>query len=180
MCQILKHSAPSFTNHQHHSAIFISGIHRAVPLPHPHLILFLSSVKYNTWISEMQFNMQWGGTDVYISIAITQITAQNISITPCVSFQTNPFSQKGNHYSSTFHCDKFIALVPALASRNKILWPLAHLWWFHVPLEFESIFFWNFILKTCNFSLSFFPFAVIRGGKSFSHPSTLEGKLWPT
>lgn len=114
--------------------------------------------------------MQWGGTDVYTSIAITQITAQNISNTPCVSFQTNPFSQKGNHYSSTSHCDKFIAFVPALVSRNKILWPLAHLWWFHVPLEFESTFFWSFILKTCNFSLSLLSLSCYQGRKIFLTP----------
>lgn len=39
---------------------------------------------------------------------------------------------------------------------------LGHLWWFHVPLEFESTFFWSFILKTRTLVYLFFPFPVIR------------------
>lgn len=142
-CQILKLSVPSFTNHQHHSAIFVSGIH---PLPRFPFLLNCE-MQYTDLRNTVQYAVRWDRCIHQYSHHPDHNTEHMYYPWkfPCVSFQTNLSARKETTICVPLIVDKFIALGPALVSRNKILWPLAHLWWFHVPLEFESTFFWSFI-----------------------------------
>lgn len=128
--------------------------------------------------------------DAYTYIANTQTITQNIFITP-ENFPVLPSNQiPSTRKETTIRvsiivgnlCCPFACLYPdyALVSRNKMLWPLAHLWWFHTTLEFKSTFFFKALLKTnkqTNTLLVYSFSTLLLPGKkkSFSYPST----LWP-
>lgn len=90
-----------------------------------------------------------------------------------------PFSQKGNHYSSTSHCDKFYCFCACTCLWNKNFVTLGSPMMISRPSEFESTFFWSFILKTCNFSLSFFSLSCYQGRKIFLTPCYIVTRWLP-
>lgn len=130
--------------------------------------------------------------DAYTYIANTQTIIQNIFITP-ENFPVLPSNQiPSTRKETTIRvsiivgnlCCPFACLYPdyALVSRNKMLWPLAHLWWFHTTLEFKSTFFFQSFIKNKQtnkhlVNLFFFHLAVTREEKIFLLPFYIVTRL---